>query len=175
MTITGGFIHGNYNHLHNVVSEPGAIGTRSEIFMSTAEILISILSVFSVIGFFKTCKQIGIHVIPIMTILSLSISMLWAALFPMHHELHGTLGPIPFFLNAGVLFAIILWKGKKLLTLRLVSLISFLLMSLILLRFIPNLRDNWEGLIQRLFYLGWSIWSIALSLIFIQMLETKNR
>ena len=175
VTITGGFIHGNYNHFHNVVSELGAIGTRSEIFMSTAEMLISILTVFSVIGFFKGCKQIGLSVIPVLTILSMPISMLWAAFFPMHHELHGTLGPIPLFLNIGVFLAIILWKGKKLLTLRIVSLISFILMSLILLRFLPNLRGNWEGLIQRLFYLGWSIWSIALSLIFIQMLETKNR
>ena len=174
-TITGGFIHGNYNHLHNVVSELGAIGTRSEIFMSTTEMLISILSVYSVIGFYKACKQIGLSVIPAMTILSLSISMLWAAIFPMHHELHGTLGPIPLFLNVGVFVAIVLWKSEKLLTLRLVSLVSFLLMLLIILRFIPNLRGNWEGLIQRLFYLGWSIWSIALSLIFIQMLGTKNR
>ena len=174
LTITGGFIHGNYNHFHNVVSELGAIGTRSEIFMSTAEMLISILSVFSVIGFFKGCKQIGLSVIPVLTMLSMPISMLWAAFFPMHHELHGTLGPIPLFLNIGVLLAIILWKGKKLLTFRIVSLISFILMSLLILRFIPNLRGNWEGLIQRIFYLGWSIWSIALSLIFIQMLKTRN-
>jgi Protein of unknown function (DUF998) len=174
-TITGGFIHGNYNHLHDVVSELGAIGTRSEIFMSTAELLIAILSVFSVIGLFKACKQIGLNVVPVMTILSLSISMIWAAIFPMHHELHGTLGPIPLLLNIGVLISIFLWKGKKFQTIRLVSLVSFLLMSLIILRFIPNLRGNWEGLIQRLFYLGWSFWSIALSLIFIQMPGTKKR
>lgn len=174
-TVTGGFIHGNYNHLHNVVSELGAIGTRSEIFMSTAELLIAILSVFSVMGFFKACKQTGLNVIPVITILSLSLSMFWAAIFPMHHELHGTLGPIPLLLNIGVLISIVLWKGKKFQTLRLVSLVSFILMSLIILRFIPNLRGNWEGLIQRLFYLGWSVWSIALSMIFIQMHETKNR
>jgi hypothetical protein len=174
-TITGGFIHGNYNHLHDVVSELGAIGTRSEIFMSTAELLIAILSVFSVIGLFKACKQIGLNVVPVMTILSLSISMIWAAIFPMHHELHGTLGPIPLLLNIGVLISIFLWKGKKFQIIRLVSLVSFLLMSLIILRFIPNLRGNWEGLIQRLFYLGWSFWSIALSLIFIQMPGTKKR
>jgi Protein of unknown function (DUF998) len=174
-TITGGYLHGNYNHLHDVVSELGAIGTRSEIFMSTAELLISILSVFSVIGFYKATKQIGISVIPVLTILSLSLSMFWAAIFPMHHELHGTLGPLPLFLNAGALLSLILWKGKKLLTLRLLSLVSFLFMALITLRFIPNLRGNWEGLIQRSFYLGWSVWSIALSLIFIQKLEPQNR
>jgi hypothetical protein len=174
-TITGGFIHGNYNHLHDVVSELGAIGTKSEVFMSTSETLIAILSVFSIIGFYKACRQNGLNVIPVITILSLSTSMFWAAIFPMHHELHGTLGPIPLLLNIGVLLSIFLWKGKKFQALRLVSFVSFLLMMLILLRTIPNLRGHWEGLIQRFFYLGWSVWSIALSLIFIQMRETKNR
>lgn len=171
MLITGGFIHGNYNHLHNVVSELGAIGTGSEIFMSTGEVLISILIVFSVIGYYKACRQTGLHMIPVLTILGLSISMFWAAIFPMHHELHGTLGPVPLLLNVGALLAIVLWKGEQLLLLRLVSLLSFIFMSLIILRVIPSLRGNWEGLIQRFFYLGWSIWSIALSLIFIQKLK----
>ena len=173
-TTTGGYIHGNYNHLHDVVSELGAIGTRSEIFMSTAELLIAILSVFSVIGFYKACRQTGLNVIPVLTILSLSISMIWAAIFPMHHELHGTLGPIPLILNIGVLLSVFLWRGKKFRSLRLLSFISFLLMMLILLRTIPNLRGQWEGLIQRLFYLGWSTWSIGLSLIFIKMPVTKT-
>ena len=171
MLITGGLIHGNYNHLHNVVSELGAIGTKSEIFMSTGELLISILIVFSVIGFYKACRQTGLHMIPVLTILGLSISMFWAAIFPMHHELHGTLGPIPLLLNAGALLAVVLWKGQQLLFLRLVSFFSFIFMSLIILRMIPSLRGSWEGLIQRFFYLGWSIWSIALSLIFIQKVK----
>jgi hypothetical protein len=175
MTIAGGFIHGNYNHLHNVVSELGAIGTRSEIFMSTAETIVSILSIFSVIGFFKACKKTGLHAIPVLAILTVSISMFWAAIFPMRHELHGALGPIPILLNVGALLSIVLWKGKKFQTLRLFSFISFILMALISLRFIPNLQGHWEGLIQRLFYLGWTTWSIALSLIFTQMLETKDQ
>ncbi len=173
-TITGGFLHGDYNHFHNVVSELGAIGTRSEIFMSIAELLISILIVFSTIGYFIACKQTGINVIPVLTLISLSLSMCWAAVFPMHHELHGMLGPIPLILNAGVLLSVFLWKGKKMVILRPFSLISLLLMLMIILRFIPNLRGNWEGLIQRFFYLGWTVWSIALSLIFIKKLEPNN-
>jgi hypothetical protein len=174
VTITGGFIHGNYNHLHNVVSELGAIGTKSQVFMSSMEILIAILSTFSILGFYKACKRIGIHAIPVLTILSLPISMAWVSIFPMHHELHGMIGPIPLLLNVGVLLAIILWKGKQFRTLRKVSIISFILMLMIIFRFIPNFRGNFEGLIQRLFYLGWSIWSISLSFIFIHLLESKN-
>jgi Protein of unknown function (DUF998) len=174
MTIIGGFIHGNYNHLHNVVSELGAIGTRSEIFMSTGELLISILSVYGVIGYVKACKRMGLNMIPVLTMLSVSVSMFWAAIFPMHHVLHGTLGPLPLFLNAGVLLSVFLWRGKSFQNIRLFSLISFLLMMLILLRIIPNIRGQWEGLLQRTFYLGWTFWSIALSLIFIQLLETKK-
>ena len=174
MTITGGFIHGNYNHLHNVVSELGALGTRSEIFMSTTETLISILSFFAVIGYFRASKQIGLNAIPVLTMLSVPVSMFWAAVFPMHHVLHGTLGPIPLLLNIGILLSIFLWRGRNFQTLRLVSFISFLLMMLILLRVIPNLRGQWEGLLQRTFYLGWTIWSIAVSLIFIRMPEVKN-
>ena len=175
MTITGGFIHGNYNHLHNVVSELGALGTRSEIFMSIGEILVAVLSLYAVFGYAKACSQTGLNMIPVLTMLSVSISMFWAAIFPMHHVLHGTLGPLPLILDAGVLLSIFLWRGKKFQTLRLVSMISFILMMLILLRVIPNLRGQWEGLLQRTFYLGWTIWSIALSIIFIQLLETGNR
>jgi hypothetical protein len=174
VTIAGGFIHGQYNNFHDVVSELGAIGTKSEIFMSSGEVLIAALSVFSVIGFFKACKQIGLYTLPVITIPALSISMFWAAVFPMHHELHGTLGPIPLLLNLGALLAIILWKGKKFQSFRVASLISFLFMSMIALRFFPNMRSEWEGLIQRLFYLGWTIWSVALSLAFIRILKTKN-
>jgi hypothetical membrane protein len=174
VTIIGGFIHGNYNHLHNVVSELGAIGTRSETFMSITEMLVGVLSIFSVIGFYKACKQQRISSIPVLTILSLSLSMFWASTFPMHHELHGAIGPLPLVLMAGVLLAIFLWRGKQFFSFRLISAISFILMMLILLRTLPNLRSNYEGLIQRLFYLGWTTWSVSLSLFFLQRIEIKS-
>jgi len=173
-TIAGGFIHGGYNHLHNVVSELGAIGTRSEMFMSTSEMLLFIFTTFSVIGFYKACKETGISTIPVLTILSLSVSMCWAAIFPMHHEWHGTLGPIPLILNAGAVLSIFIWRKKGFTDVRWVSLLSFILMSLIALRAIPGLRNNYEGLIQRFFYLGWTIWSVNLALVLIKAVKTKS-
>jgi len=174
VTIVGGFVHGNYNHLHDVISELGAISTRSETFMSIAETGISILSVLSIIGLYRACRQLGLNVIPVITILSLSVSMLWAAIFPMHHELHGTLGPIPLLLNLGALMSIIVWRGKEFSVVRVISIFAFILMTSIILRFIPNLRGNYEGLIQRFFYLGWSVCSIGIGLVFIGMLKRKQ-
>ena len=175
VTITGGFIHGNYNHLHNVVSELGAIGTKSELFMSTTEMLVAVFSIFSVIGFYQAARKVRLNVIPILTILALSISMFWAATFPMHHVLHGAIGPVPLILNFGLLLAIILWRRKDFFSIRIISLVSFILMMLILLRIIPTLRGNYEGLIQRFFYLGWTVWSISLSLFFLKKIENKNK
>jgi hypothetical protein len=142
--------------------------------MSTTEMIVAVLSVLSVIGFYKACKQTGANVIPVLTILALSISMFWAATFPMHHEFHSALGPVPLILNAGVLLAIILWRRKEFFSIRMISVIGFILMMLILLRIIPALRGNYEGLIQRFFYLGWTVWSIALSLFFIKEIKNKN-
>jgi hypothetical protein len=58
--ITGGFIHCGYNHLHMTVSELCAIGTMSEVFMSTAEMMVAVISAFSVIGFYKACRRPGL-------------------------------------------------------------------------------------------------------------------
>ena len=174
VTIAGGFIHGNYNHLTMVVSELGAVGRRSEAVMSTLEIIVCILSVFSVIGFYKACKEIGISVIPPLTILALSFSMIWAAIFPMGHELHGAIGPIPLIMFVGALLPVFLWRKNALLPLRLYSLLSLVLMLLIMLRTIPAIQNNYPGMIQRFFYLGWTVWSVALSVYLLKLVRAKN-
>jgi hypothetical protein len=78
-----------------------------------------------------------------------------------------------FILYLGLLLAIFLWKGRAYRSLRIASLAAFILMTAIFLWTIPSLRGQQEGLIQRFVYLGWSVWSIALSIQFIGMLKTK--
>jgi Protein of unknown function (DUF998) len=168
LTIIGGFIHGDYNHLRMVVSELGAIGTRSEIFMSTGELVLGIISTLSVIGFCSACRQNGISIIPPLTILTLSFSMIWAAIFPMRHELHGSTGPLPLIMFAGALLAVFLWRKKELTVLRRISLLSFIIMMLFLFRIYPNIRNHFEGMLQRFFYLGWTVWSAGMSLVFLR-------
>jgi hypothetical protein len=173
VTFSGAIIHGNYNPLQNTISELGAIGTKSQLFMSVSELLIAQCSILSIMGFIKACRHFGISTLPGWSLLSLSISMIWAAIFPMHHELHGAIGPIPLLFNLGLLLALILWKGKQFYSMRLISFIALFFVSLILLRTISSLRNDYEGLIQRFYYLGWSVWSVSLSLIFQKSIKSQ--
>jgi hypothetical protein len=99
---------------------------------------------------------------------SMPISFLWAAVFPLGNEFHGSTGPLPLLMALGALLAFFLWRKKKgSAKIRLLSLISFFVMMLLLFRFIKPFGNNYEGLVQRIFYLGWSIWYISLNFYFI--------
>ena len=136
--------------------------------MSTGELILGIISTLSVIGFCRACRQNGISIIPALTILSLSFSMIWAAIFPMHHELHGSTGPLPLIMFAGALLAVFVWRKKQFRALSRISLFGFMIMMLFLLRIAPDIRNHFEGMLQRFFYLGWTVWSIGMSLIFLR-------
>jgi hypothetical protein len=85
-------------------------------------------------------------------------------MFPSGNKLHSAAGPVFLLLYLGVLLVIILWRGKReFVQIRLLSLLSFAIMLLIFLRFIPAIEDKYTGLIQRFAHVGWSVWFIALS------------
>jgi uncharacterized membrane protein len=78
--------------------------------------------------------------------------------------LHGTLGPLPIGIIAGALILLFVWKNDKInFKIKWLSGLSVIVMLLFILRFIPTVQQNFEGLIQRTLYLGWSIWCIAIS------------
>jgi hypothetical membrane protein len=174
-TIVSGFIHGNYNHLRNVISELGAIESKSEIITSASLILLSVICILFTIGFYKASRTFKISVIPALLSLSMPLSIFWAAVFPLGNEFHGSVGPLPILTLIGALLAFILWsKNHEFFKLRLLSLISCFVMLLLLLRFIKPFAFHYEGLIQRFFYLGWSIWIISVSYYFTRKLKNKQ-
>ena len=91
-TFICGFMLGNYNHFTRMVSELGALGTRSRFVFSTGLILCSVLSLLFVIGLCRACQAIGISVIPAIIILSYSLSIAGAAIFPLPLRLHLIMG-----------------------------------------------------------------------------------
>jgi hypothetical membrane protein len=162
-TIIAGFIHGNYNHFKNAVSNLGEIGSSSEIIMAFFTLLLAISSMLFSIGFYKASKQNRQNILPADLSFAMAISFLWAAIFPAGHELHGTLGPLPVFIIIGALLVALVWKhNKQTFKIKLWSLASVLMMLLFVLRFIPTVQQNFEGAVQRTLYLGWSTWFISL-------------
>ena len=172
--IVCGFMIGNYDHTRRLVSELGAIGTRSQHFFTTGLVLCSILSVFFIIGLYKTCKQAGLNVIPILIILTFSFSICGAALFPLPQKLHGILGMPAVILFLSPLLALFLWKSEQLSNIKLVSFLAFLVMSLGFLSYLPNVLGEYPGLKQRFFHLGWTAWFIYLSDGFLKLNKQKG-
>ena len=162
-TIIAGFIHGNYNHFKNAVSNLGEIGSTSEIIMAIFTLSLAISSMLFSIGFYKASKQYKQNVLPAVLSFAMAISFLWAAIFPSGHQLHGTLGPLPILIIIGALLLALFWKNtNQSNNIKLWSVVSVLIMLLFVLRFIPSIQQHYEGAIQRTLYIGWSTWFISL-------------
>ena len=174
-TFVCGFMLSGYNHFSRMVSELGEIGTKSQFVFSTGLILCSVLSIIFVIGLYRTCKAAGISVVPVIIILSFSVSIAGAAIFPLPLRLHFIMGMPSILLIFSPLMSLILWSGKSQLSnIKLMSILSFFIMSLGLLAFMPDLLSNYPGLKQRFFHIGWSIWFLYLSYSFIKLPENEK-
>lgn len=172
MTVFSGYIHGNYNHFKNVISELGAIGTRSEIITSPALTLLSVLCILFSIGFYRTSQQFKLSVIPAILSFCMPVTMIWAAIFTLGNEFHGFTGALPFLLILGFLLAYLLWKrNNPFMELSKISFLSFLISTLILLRLLKPFGYEYEGLIQRFFYLAWTIWTVSVAYHFSKKLK----
>ena len=159
----------DYNHLKWLVSELGALGTKTQYLFTTGLVLSAFLNIFFVIGLWKYCKRIQLSLIPLLFLLLYSF-IAGPALFPMPLRLHGIVGmPFPFLMLSPFL-ALILWRKKEhLLKIRTVAIISFIIMMLGFLIFVPNFLNEYLGLKQRFLYLGWSLWSVYLSYRFLKL------
>lgn len=160
----GGIIQENYSHAKMGVSALGTIGTQSDIFMAISSMLLSVCCFLFTIGFYRASKVLRLNILPSFLSISMSIAMAWGAIFPSGNEQHGLLGPLPSAIMLGALCVVILWnKDQNYFKIRVLSFVSLLIMLLFALRFVPSLQQQYEGLIQRTLWLGWSVWYISLS------------
>ena len=168
-TIVCGLMIDDYNHFKWLVSELGALGTRTQYLFTTGLVLSAFLNVFFIIGLWKYCKRLQLSLIPILFLLLYSF-IAGPVLFPMPLRLHGIIGmPFPF-LMLSPLLALILWRKKEhLLKIRTVAIISFIIMMFGFLIIFPNFLNEYFGLKQRFLYLGWSLWSVYLSYRFLKL------
>ena len=166
-----GFILGSYNHLTRMVSELGASGTSSQLVFTSGLILCSVLSLFFVLGLYKTCRVFNLSTIPVILILTYSVSIAGAAIFPLPLRMHEIMGMPSILLIFSPLLSLLLWKGKGLPAMnKKIAILSFLIMILGFSVYLPDLLGNYIGLKQRFFHIGWSVWFIYLSYSFLRLL-----
>ena len=168
-----GFIIGDYRHTSRLVSELGAIGTKTQYIFTIGLVLSSIFSVLFIIGLYKICKKVELNIIPILIITSFSFSLFGAALFPLPLKLHGIIGTPSIIMPLSPLLSLLLWGKEKISDIKYISVIAFLIMSLGFFIFTPNILSDYSGLKQRIFHIGWTFWFIYLSNKFIK-LRLKN-
>lgn len=175
-TFIAGAQNQGYDHFRDTISQLGAIGTTSEDFMSASTWITTFLSILFFAGILRACRQFKLNIWPLIGILGFTLMFGWAATFHSGNPMHSQSGALLLLLLAGPLLSVILWKDESLKNLRGISLVSFFLMLLILLRAIPSdfIRNNYTGLIQRFVHFGWSVWFVSLSLAFLR-LENKRK
>jgi hypothetical membrane protein len=170
-----GYVLGEYNHLTRLVSELGAIGTRTQYMFTAGLIACAVLSVLFVIGLCGECKKREINIIPALIILSFSLSIGGAAIFPLPLRVHLIMGMPSDLLCLSPLAALVFWRGEKLPAgLRIWAIVSLAIMVLGFLAYMPDVLGAYPGLKQRFFHLGWSLWFIGLSRAFLRRQRDEN-
>jgi hypothetical membrane protein len=168
-----GYVLGEYNHLTRLVSELGAIGTRTQYIFTAGLLACAVLSILFVVGLCQECKKMEISLIPALIILSFSLSIGGAAIFPLPLRMHLIMGMPSILLFLSPLAALLLWQGEKLPAgLRVWAIVSLTIMLLGFLAYMPDVLGAYPGLKQRFFHLGWSLWFIGLSRTFLR--SSKN-
>lgn len=149
----------DYNHLSNLVSELGALGSKPQYLFSTGLVLSSVLNIFFVIGLYRVSKSQNINKIPILIILFFSF-LAGPGVIPMPLKLHGIIGlPFPLIILSP-LCALIFWgRRENKMKIMVGASFSLLIMLFGFLIFFPEILSEYFGLKQRFIYLGWTLWS----------------
>lgn len=165
---------GHYNHLSRMVSELGAIGTPTQFMFSAGLVSCSLLSLGFVLGLVRACRALNISALPAAIILTFSISIAGAGLFPLPLRMHMLAGMPSVLLILSPLAAFVMWRRAGLSGLRALAVLSFLVMCLGFLAFSPNVLSAYPGLKQRFFHAGWAIWFSFLSYRFASLSRSRD-
>ncbi len=135
--------------------------------MTSIQLITALLSIPFLTALYKVCISAKISVLPVLPILFITISMLGVSLFPFPNSLYVVFVNLILFAITGPLLALVFWRKKPHRGIWLCSLLS-LGMMLIAVGImanrpsIPMFVHEYFGLIQRGFYLGWTLWFVFL-------------
>lgn len=168
-TLLCGIFLEDYSHSSNLVSELGAQGTRTQYLFAIGLVISSFLNGFFVYSLWRRCKQMQASIVPLILMLCYSF-LAGPGIVPMPLPLHGRIGlPFPLIMFAP-LVALILWRSNVLNTsLKVSAVISLIIMLMGFLVYSPEILSEYFGLKQRFLYLGWTLWSGATAIRFLQL------
>ena len=172
-TIVAGYLHGHYNHLSDTISELGALGTNSKTFMACALWIGAVTGTLFAVGAYRACSEMGLNIIPVLPVITVPFGFAWVAIFPSGTAMHPYGGNGMLLLLIALPLSLLLWRGPKLLPMRIWSAVSLVLLCLLFLRMVPPFRGQFEGLTQRFAHLGWSVWFVGLNICFGRLLRDK--
>jgi len=166
-----GYLQTNYDHIRDTLGSLEEFYSASGSFMGGVNFTLSGLSIVLFISLYRIGKKEKISIIPLLPLFCLTISLVGSSLFPHPHSLYVLFANLIIFTGLGPLLALFFWRGKELKQMRLISLISLILMissfMILLSRSSnPQFVAEYFGLIQRLLYVGISLWLIGLGATF---------
>jgi CubicO group peptidase (beta-lactamase class C family) len=178
-TVISGYLHGNYSHVRAGLPILDSFYSASGTFNATIQFTIALLSIPFIYSVYKSCNQLNISVFPLLPLTFIPLNMLGTSLFSFPNALFQFFSNCIILSILGPLLAIIIWRNKIFLKIRLLSIISFILMIvsigfIIRRSSIPEFAHNYWGIIQRLLFLGWTSWFVFLSLYFVIVQKNKK-
>lgn len=169
--LIAGFLYGGYNHMKQHVIVLNSFYCSSGTFMAIIQLIIVLLTIPFILVLYKSCTNLKINFLPVLFLIFVTPSMLVLALFPELNNMRALVGNSIILVLIGPLLAVILWRKKQFVGIRILSAICFVLMivPIIILTMrssFPELTNDYFGFIQRLLYVGWSLWFVSLSYYF---------
>ncbi|MEM8891356.1 MAG: serine hydrolase [Bacteroidota bacterium] len=167
----GGYLQGNYDPVRDGLGSLEEFYSASGSFMGGLNFFLAGLSVVLFVSLYRIGKKEKISIIPLLPLIFLTTSLIGSSLFPHPDRLYVLFANLIIFTGLGPLLALFFWRRKELNQMRLISLISLILMigsfAILLSRSSnPQFVAEYFGLIQRMLYVGLSLWIAGLCFCF---------
>ena len=152
-----------YNHLSWMVSELGALGTKSQYIFTIGLVLSSAFNIVFVVGLWRFCIEKDLNKVPLFFFLMYSF-LAGPALYPMPLPEHGYVGlPMLLIIFAPLVTLLFWYKRRDVIKINTLVIICTVLFGLGFLVYFPDILSDYFGLKQRFLYTAWTIWSIGIS------------
>ena len=173
----GGYLLGDYDPIREGLGSLEAFYSASGSFMGGVNFTLAGLSIVLFVSLYRFGKKDSFSLIPLFPLFFVAISLTGSSLFPHPHQLYTLFANLIIFSGLGPLLAVIFWRKKELKKMRLISLISLILMissfAILLSRSAyPQFVAEYFGLIQRMLYIGLSLWILGLNFTFGKHLQS---